>query len=308
MPQHTPDIAPTPGLPVTLAPGLRCILAPNPSSMTLHGTNTYLVGSKGLAVIDPGPADPAHLAAIRAAVGPDQHISHILVTHAHLDHSPLARPLATLTGAPVLAYGDATAGRSALMQELAATSRQDIGGGEGVDAGFAPDICLADEEIVQGDNWSIAALWTPGHFGNHMCFAIGDAILTGDLVMGWATSLISPPDGDMSDYMASCRRLSARRPHTLYPGHGAPVTQAVARIEQILAHRLTRETAIIQALKRGPADARTLAAILYQDTPATLLPAATRSVLAHLIDLTQQNRIFPQSALRMDAVFESHEI
>ncbi|HEY9039059.1 MAG TPA: MBL fold metallo-hydrolase [Roseovarius sp.] len=294
-----------PGIPVTLAPGLRRILAPNPSAMTLHGTNTYLIGTRGLAVVDPGPDDRAHLAAILSAIGPDQQTTHILVTHAHLDHSPLARRLSTLTGAKVLAYGDAAAGRSAIMRELAATAEQGsgIGGGEGVDTRFAPDICLADGALVQGDDWQIEALWTPGHFGNHMCFAWGDTILSGDLVMGWATSLVSPPDGDMSDYMASCRRLASRKPRVLHPGHGAPVSAPTDRIDAILAHRAARETAILKALRRRPSDAATLAAALYTETPAALMPAAARSVLAHLVDLTHKNQASPRGHLHAEAVF-----
>ncbi len=295
-----------PGIPVTLAPGLRRILALNPSAMTLHGTNTYLIGTRGLAVVDPGPDDPAHLAAILSAIGPDQQITHILVTHAHLDHSPLARRLASLTGAHVSAYGDATAGRSTTMRELAATAphRSVIGRGEGVDIQFTPDRCLADGALLHGDDWQIEALWTPGHFGNHMCFAWGDTILCGDLVMGWATSLVSPPDGDMSDYMASCRRLASRKPRVLYPGHGDPVSAPEARIDAILDHRTARETAILKALRCGPVDAATLAARLYTETPAALMPAATRSVLAHLIDLTNKTRATPCGTLHAQSVFK----
>ncbi len=305
---------PQPGIPATLAPGLRRILAPNPSAMTLHGTNTYLIGTRGLAVVDPGPDDSAHLAAILASVGAGQRITHILVTHAHLDHSPLSRRLAAVTGAPVLAYGGAGAGRSAIMRDLAASAPAGsattsctggtIGGGEGVDTCFVPDICLADGAVLEGDGWQIKALWTPGHFGNHMCFAWRDTILSGDLVMGWATSLVSPPDGDMSDYMTSCRRLSAHRPRVLHPGHGAPVRAPLARIDAILTHRTAREIAILEALRRSPADAATLAAALYTETPAALMPAATRNVLAHLIDLTSQNRAESRGTLHAQAVFQ----
>ena len=272
--------------------------------MTLHGTNTYLIGTTDLAVVDPGPDNPDHLEAIMSATLPGQRITHILVTHAHLDHSPLARPLGALTGAPVLAYGNAHAGRSAIMQTLATNAAQDIGGGEGVDIEFVPDIYLSDGALVEGADWSIKALWTPGHFGNHMCFAWRDMMLTGDLIMGWATSLVSPPDGDMSDYMSSCRRIAARLPRILYPGHGEPVADPAARIDTILAHRTARELSILTALERGPADAATLAAALYRETPRALLPAATRSVLAHLIDLANQKRISPCGALHSKSVFQ----
>ncbi len=161
-----------------LEPGIRRILAPNPSPMTYWGTNTYVVGEGRVAVIDPGPADPVHLRAILNGLAPGETVSYILVTHAHLDHSPLARPLAEATGAPVLAFGDALAGRSQVMCALVEGGLRS--GGEGVDAGFAPDICLADGEAVAGDGWRLTALWTPGHFANHLCFALEDALFTAD--------------------------------------------------------------------------------------------------------------------------------
>ena len=284
-----------------MAADVRRILAPNPSPMTLFGTNTYLVGTTDLAVIDPGPDNPRHLEAILAAVGSDQRISHILVTHAHLDHSPLAPALARATGAPVLAYGDAQAGRSKIMQELA---KQGLaGGGEGVDASFRPDLLLPDGGMVQGDGWRIEALWTPGHFGNHLCFALGDILFTGDLVMGWASSLVSPPDGDLTDFMASCARLQSRSDRLYLPGHGAPVVDPAQRLDWLITHRLAREAAILAALATGPATAETLAARIYTDTPAPLLPAAARNVFAHLIDLTQKNRVKPQPHLSWTADF-----
>jgi glyoxylase-like metal-dependent hydrolase (beta-lactamase superfamily II) len=296
-----PGFDPRPGAVLDIAPMVRRILAPNPSPMTFHGTNTYLVGQTDLAVIDPGPAHEGHLQAILAAVQPGQRISHILVTHAHLDHSPLAHPLSQATGAPVLAFGDAGAGRSAVMQTLAAQGL--AGGGEGVDAGFKPDQDLPDGGIVTGDGWRIAAIWTPGHFGNHLSFALGDIVFTGDLVMGWASSLVSPPDGDLTDFMASCARLRARDDRLYLPGHGAPVTAPAARLDWLIAHRQGRESAILAALADGPATAATLAARIYTDTPIPLLPAAARNVFAHLVDLTQKNRIEPEGPLAWTARF-----
>lgn len=292
---------PIPGQDETVAPQVRRIVAPNASPMTFRGTNTYLVGQTGLAVIDPGPVSDTHLAAILAAVRPGQHISHILVTHAHVDHSPLARDLSDATGAPVLAYGDAGAGRSAVMQQLDGEGL--AGGGEGVDAGFRPDRCLADDEVVTGDGWQLQAIWTPGHFGNHLCFALGDVVFTGDLVMGWASSLVSPPDGDLGDFMASCRRLQRRGDRLYLPGHGAPVTDPAARTAWLLTHREGREASILQALTTGPATAAALAARIYTDTPTALLPAATRNVFAHLVELQQKNKIAPQGPLRWSAAF-----
>lgn len=280
---------PLPGRAEVLETGLRRVLAPNPSPMTFHGTNTYILGEGRVAVIDPGPASPPHLRAILAALRRGETVSHVLVTHAHLDHSPLARPLAEATGAPVLAFGAADAGRSDLMRELSDAGL--TGGGEGVDTGFHPDESLADGDVIDGAGWSIRAIHTPGHFGNHLCLAWEKALFSGDHVMGWATSLVSPPDGDMGAYMASLERLAALPSRVFYPGHGAPVTDPTARIADLAAHRRGREAQILAALSDGPADAATLARRIYTDTPPALLPAAARNVFAHLLDLWQRGHV-----------------
>jgi len=284
-----------------IGPDLRRILAPNPSPMTFWGTNTYLLGRRNLAVIDPGPDDPAHLAAILDALEPGQRISHIFVTHSHLDHSPLAAPLAAETGAPVLAYGDARAGRSPVMTALCETG--EIGGGEGVDHGFTPDIALLDGHKITGDGWHLKAHWTPGHFCNHLCFESGDEVFTGDLVMGWASSLVSPPDGDLTHFMASCARLKALAPRRHLPGHGAPIDTPAARLDWLIGHRRGREAAILAALDQGARTATQIAHEIYTDTPAKLMPAAARNVLAHLIDLMQKSEAFPQGPLHADSRF-----
>ncbi|MEB8386031.1 MBL fold metallo-hydrolase [Rhodobacteraceae bacterium KMM 6894] len=284
-----------------LSPGLRRILAPNPSPMTWRGTNTYLLGTRALAVIDPGPDDPAHLDAILTALQPGQSVSHILVTHAHLDHSPLAPALSQATGAPVFAYGDASAGRSDVMRALAESGL--IQGGEGVDADFRPDHCLVDGETIKGDGWDIQALWTPGHFGNHMCFDWQGQVFCGDLVMGWSSSLVSPPDGDLSDFMASCRRLLAHDARLLHPGHGAPIDAPAARLRWLIAHREAREAAILKYLQHGPATASKLAQAIYTDTPTRLMPAAARNVLAQLVDMTNKSIAAPDGPLNADAQF-----
>lgn len=295
------DFDPPVGVPVTLAPGLRRILAPNPSPMTYRGTNTYLLGTGDLAVIDPGPDSPAHLEAILAALEPGQRISHIFVTHSHVDHSPLARPLAGRTGAPVLAFGDALAGRSAVMADLAAAGL--AGGGEGIDAGFRPDQTLEDGQTVAGDGWALEVIHTPGHLGNHIALAWGPACFTADHVMGWASSLVSPPDGDLTDFMASCRRLRARSWEVFHPGHGAPVTDPAGRLDWLITHREAREAAILGQLDRGPATAEALARAIYTDTPAALLPAATRNVFAHLVDLKGKSAVTPIGHFAANAQF-----
>ena len=304
--RHPADFAPKPETAEEVVPGVRRILCNNPSPFTFRGTNTYLVGRGQVAVIDPGPLNDAHLEAILAALGPDERITHIFATHAHADHTPLARPLSERTGAPVLAYGAATKGQSEVMRALTATG--DIGGGEGVDEAFAPDIELADGEEIAGDGWRLTALWTPGHQCNHLSFdadlgAGYGTIFTGDHVMGWSTSIVSPPDGDLTQFMESCARLRTR-PATVYlPGHGAPVDEPLARLDWLIAHRRQREAAILETLRAGPADATTLAHRVYTDTPTHLLPAAARNVLAHLIDLAGKSQVAPDGALRAGSVF-----
>lgn len=291
---------PMAGVPQPLEDGLTCVLAPNPSPMTYWGTNTYILGHSSVAIIDPGPQNDAHFQALLAAIA-GRPVSHILVTHSHLDHSPLARPLAEATGAPVLAFGDSTAGRSAVMAQLAASCG--VGGGEGVDTDFAPDVTLANLEEITGEGWTLQALHTPGHFGNHLCFQWGDAAFSGDLVMGWASSLVSPPDGDLTDFMASCNGLAATGITRAYCGHGAPIVDVQARIAELLAHRKSREIAILQALAAGPATPPALTAAVYTDVAAALLPMAQRNVLAHLIDLTSRGLVGHTGPLSADAEF-----
>lgn len=289
------------GIAEDMGRGIRRILAPNPSPMTYLGTNTYMLGETGIAVIDPGPDDQSHLAAILGALGPGQRVTHILVTHAHLDHSPLAAQLARETGAKVHAFGHARDGRSAVMERLAQSGLND--GGEGIDHGFCPDIRLADGEVVTGEGWTITALWTPGHLGNHLCFQTRGAVFTGDLVMGWASSLVSPPDGDLTDFMASCARLRDIGAEVFHSGHGAPIDDPMARLDWLISHRRAREAAILAQLGSGPATAQELAQRIYTETPRALLPAATRNVLAHLIDLMGKNLVSPLDPLSSDARF-----
>lgn len=294
-------VPPPVGQPERLADGLRRILAPNPSPMTFWGTNTYLLGHREIAVIDPGPAQAAHLQAILAALAPGQRITHILVTHSHRDHSPLAAKLSEISGAPVLAYGPSGAGRSAVMQRLAQSGLADAG--EGVERDFTPDICLGDGEVTESDEWRIVAHWTPGHLGNHMCFQWSDTVFCGDLVMGWASSLVAPPDGDLTDFMASCQLLRGLEARVLQAGHGLPIEAPRARIDWLIGHRQAREAAILDALETGPATAEALARQIYTDTPAALLPAAQRNVLAHLIDLMGKSRVSVDPPLTATARF-----
>lgn len=285
---------------MTLDPPVRPLLAPNPSPLTGAGTNTWLVGATALAAIDPGPDDPAHLAAILAAVRPGQHISHILVTHAHRDHSSLAPRLAAATGAPVFAYGTATEGRSPLMTSLAPGLPAT---GEGLDLAFAPDLRLADGDTLSGPDWSLTALHTPGHLGGHLCLALGDTLFSSDHVMGWSTSIVSPPDGDMGAYMASLHRLAARNWQRFLPGHGEPVDDPAGRMAYLIAHRHQREAQILGALTGAPWHIPALTARIYHDIPPPLLRAAERNVFAHLIDLASRNLVVADPTLHPDALF-----
>ena len=291
---HPPQV----GRPEPVAADLLRILAPNPSPMTHWGTNTYLLGDRTRVLIDPGPDNDDHLAAIINALG-DASLSHILVTHTHLDHSPLARRLAAMTGASVLAFGDAKAGRSEIMQEIGNA----VGGGEGIDHDFAPDTIMPDNASLDGAWGSIRALHTPGHIGNHLCFAWRDHLFSGDHVMGWASSLVSPPDGDLNDFLASCAKLQRVASASYWPGHGDRITDPQARLTWLVNHRNARSAAIIDRLDAGPATAAELTASIYHDTPQALWPAARRNVLAHLIALSEQGQIAPEGDLHADAVF-----
>ncbi len=231
------DHAPPVGTPERLAAGLRVVNAPNAGPMTFTGTRTYLVGEGEVAVIDPGPDDPRHRAALVAALGAER-VAAVLVTHAHRDHSAGARAFAAEVGAEVLAHGDPV---GALRPDAARW--QGIGGGEGLDSGFRPDRRIGEGAVLRGPGWTLTALATPGHTGDHLAFAWAEAnaLFSGDLVMGWATTLISPPDGDLGEFRASLRRLQARPEAVYYPGHGAPVVDPQAVIAYVLGHRAERE-------------------------------------------------------------------
>ncbi|MDB5660251.1 MAG: fold metallo-hydrolase [Cypionkella sp.] len=285
-----------------LANGLWRIRADNPSPMTGSGTNTYLLrGPDGAVVIDPGPALPSHLTAVLTALN-GLALRAILLTHPHLDHSAGVAPLQAATSAMVYGFGPATAGRSALMQRMAAEGL--AGGGEGVDAGFVPDVLVAHGDVLTLAGLVIEAIHTPGHMGAHLSFAHGDDLFSGDHVMGWASTLISPPDGDMAAYMASLARLSARNWRQFWPGHGEVVSDPKARLAELANHRRAREAAIYAALKAGPARPDDLAAQLYTDTPSALLPAAGCNVLAHLIDLHDRNLVTTAGPIGPNAHFD----
>ncbi|MEM5468308.1 MBL fold metallo-hydrolase [Celeribacter marinus] len=285
-----------------LGHGVVRILAPNPSPMTHWGTNCYLLGTGAERIlIDAGPRDPAHREAVLSALPKGARIAAIAITHAHLDHSAGANDLAHATGAPVYAFGTADAGRSSVMARLAKGELAQ--GGEGVDAAFTPDIIVEDGETIRVDGAQVTALHTPGHMGNHLAFAWGQACFTGDLVMGWSSSLISPPDGDARAYRDSCNRLFEFGFARFLPGHGAPIDAPTERIAQLLAHRAHREAQILAQLTLGPRDLTALTAAIYTDLPAQALPYAARNTFAHLVDLVEQKKVACTPTLSETALF-----
>lgn len=273
-PPFDPAIIPT-GILMPLSPLVGRLLAPNPSPFTYTGTQTYLVGAQDVAVIDPGPDDRAHLDAILAAVG-GRAVTAILCTHTHRDHSPAARPLAAATGAPVIGCAPLTLDDDGPRADAA------------FDPGYRPDRIMADGDRVDGAGWTLEAVATPGHTSNHLCFALLEeqALFTGDHVMGWSTSVISPPDGDMSDYMRSMQRLADRPDSVYYPAHGEPVPNPQRLVRGMMGHRKQREGQIVRFLTRNGASAiPDMVAEMYKGIDQRLHGAAGRSVLAHLIDL-----------------------
>ena len=261
-----------------LEPLVRRVLAPNGEPFTYTGTQTYLVGGPdGVAVIDPGPAEADHLAALERAIGGASVVA-ILCTHTHRDHSPAAAPLAERTGAPVV-------GCAPLALDT---------GGPRADAPFdrtyAPDKVLADGDRVSGPGWTLTAVATPGHTSNHLCFALEGtgALFTGDHVMGWSTTVVAPPDGDMADYMASLAKLRARGDRVYYPAHGPAVGNPRQLVRGMIGHRRQRERQIVKLLGESPQDIAAMVPRMYKGVNEYLWPAAGLSVLAHLIDLERR--------------------
>jgi glyoxylase-like metal-dependent hydrolase (beta-lactamase superfamily II) len=262
-----------------IAPGVRAIVANNPGPFTFKGTMSYIVGRGKVAILDPGPDDDAHVAALLDAVRGET-VSHIFVTHTHRDHSPAVPKVKAATGATVYAEGPH---RLARPLHIGETRRLDAS----ADMDFRPDIALADGEVVSGDGWTMEAVTTPGHTANHMSFALkeSDLLFAGDHVMAWSTTIVAPPDGAMTDYMASLQKL-ARRSEPLYlPGHGAAVRDAPRYVEFLIRHRQGREASILHRLGKGFADIPTIVKAVYIGLDPRLVGAAALSVLAHLEDL-----------------------
>jgi glyoxylase-like metal-dependent hydrolase (beta-lactamase superfamily II) len=256
----------------TLEPGIARVLAHNPSAFTYYGTQTYLLGENEVAVVDPGPDLDEHLDALIAAIG-GRPVVAIMCTHTHRDHSPASRPLAERTGASIV-------GCTPLALDTAGP-RADAA----FDADYAPDSVLEDGDTISVDGRRVTAVATPGHTSNHLCFALGDALLTGDHVMGWSTTVVFPPDGDMAAYMASLDKLRQRNDRIYYPAHGPAVTNPQRYVRSLMGHRLQREKQILKLVGEEPRDVPGIVASAYPGLDPRLVTAAGGSVLAHLLDL-----------------------
>lgn len=276
------DLANLPtGLVQQLSPLVARVLAPNPSAFTYTGTQSYIVGAgDDVAVIDPGPDDPAHIVALMAAIA-GRTVRAIVCTHTHRDHSPATRPLKALTGAPIIG--------------CAPLSLEDDGprADAAFDVDYLPDGILADGEQVSGDGWTLEAVATPGHTSNHLCMALleEDALFTGDHIMGWSTTVVSPPDGDMAAYMRSMQRLVDRSDAVYYPAHGDAVLKPQQLARGMMGHRKQREGQILRLLRTGETEIPGMVAEMYRGVDVRLHPAAGRSVLAHLIDLRDRGMV-----------------
>ena len=279
-----------PGVPEQLEPLVSRVLAPNPSPFTHTGTQVHLVGTTDLAVIDPGPDTPGHIDALVAAIG-GRPVRAILITHTHRDHSPGSRPLAQATGAPIVGCAPLALDDGGLRSDAS------------FDRDYAPNRVLAEGESVSGEGWTLTALATPGHTSNHLAFALPEAqdaagaLFTGDHVMGWSTSIVSPPDGDMAAYMASLEKLMHRTDRIYYPAHGDPVESPQRLVRGMLGHRKQREGQILRLLRGAPATIPDMVARMYVGLDPRLFPAAERSVLAHLIDLRDRYLVTDDAAL-----------
>jgi len=283
-----------------LYPKIARVLCKNPSPYTYTGTGTYIIGDTSLAVIDSGPDMLEHGGALMRAVG-NRTVSHILVTHTHIDHSPLSRWLSDQTGAPIYAYGPHGSGKSGGLD------------GEDVEAGadkdFEPDHLLKDGDIIEGDGWTIRAIHTPGHTSNHVCFELVEekTIFVGDHLMAWATTVISPPDGDMKAYLASLEKLKGFDADRLLPTHGHAIDDPKAFIRGVIVHRKMREGQIMRRIERGMDTISVMVPDMYKDVDPRLHPAAARSVFAHIIAMVDDGRLSCDGAPTLNSQYKLAE-
>ena len=288
------DFLPEYGPAEDVAPGLRRVTARNPGPFTFRGTGTYIVGHGKVAVIDPGPDMDDHVAALLAALEGEV-VSHILITHTHNDHAPASRALAKATGAPVLGHGPHGSGK--LEQGIVVE--------EGGDRDFIPDRQIRHGDVIEGDGWTLEAVHTPGHTSNHLCFAWHEteALFSGDHVMGWSTSVISPPDGDMGEYMRSLDLLRKRDDMRYWPTHGAAIEDPGGFIDAFIAHRHEREDQILACVADGRHTIEDMLPVVYQGVAPAVMGAAARSLLATVIHLCETGRLSSEGLVSISARF-----
>lgn len=286
-----------PGTPEETMPGLRRVMCDNPGPFTFKGTISYIVGRGQVAIIDPGPADERHIRALLDAVRGET-VSHIFVTHTHRDHSPAVPAIKAATGATVYAEGPHRAARALHIGEH---NPLDLSG----DHDFRPDVVLADGDVVEGDGWALEAVTTPGHTANHMAFALKDrdVLFAGDHVMGWATSIVAPPDGSMSDYMASLQKLAKRGEFIYFPGHGPAIPDAARFVNYYILHRRAREDSILYRLSKGETDIPTIVRASYIGIDPRLVGAAGLSVLAHLEDMVARGLVQTEGPPSIEGIY-----
>jgi len=278
----------------TVSPLIRRVVAKNPGPFTFKGTGTYILGHGNVAVIDAGPDMVDHVDAILAATTGET-ITHQLITHTHIDHSPASRLLKDRTGADIYGYGPHGSGRYEQGQSVEA----------GGDKDFVEDVSLRDGDVVEGDGWSVECLHTPGHTSNHLCFHLREenALFSGDHVMGWSTTIISPPDGEMSEYLKSLERLCEREEEIYYPTHGAPIQRPQRFVRGLVVHRRMRENQIVNCLEKGISTISEMVKVMYVGLDERLIPAAQRSVFAHVIDMTERGKLSCDGEIRLDGEY-----
>ena len=274
-----------------VSPLIRRVIARNPSAFTFYGTGTYIVGQGEVAVIDPGPDVKEHLDALVAALGRET-VSYIVVTHTHRDHSPLAKDLKAATGAPTYGFGRHGSGRPEASGDVE----------EGADHDFDPDVRVRDGDVIEGAGWSLEAVHTPGHTSNHVCYQVREekALFCGDHVMGWSTTVISPPDGDMRAYLTSLEKLLPRDDELMWPTHGPAIRDPKPFVSALIGHRHDREAQILACLADGITTIPAMVAVMYVDVDKGLHGAAARSVLSHMIHLLETGRVRAEGAAALD--------
>ena len=279
-----------------VSPLIRRIVARNPSAFTFYGTGTYVIGHGNVAIVDPGPLNEEHIAAQLKALSGET-VTHILVTHTHIDHSPACAPVKAAVGAKTYGYGPHGSGKY----------EQGVKVEEGGDMDFAPDVTIRAGDVIEGDGWTAEAVYTPGHTSNHICFALKEenVLFSGDHVMGWSTTIVSPPDGDMAEYMASLRLLLDREDVRYWPTHGPAIDNPQGYVRAFIGHRRMREQQILKHLGEGIDTIEDMVPRMYRDVPRELHRAAARSVFAHLIHMVETGRAAHEGALAVDARYRA---